>query len=66
LVGALLVGALGAWFGNEICRNDEVEDDCTGLILGGVVEGGGVGFLLGALIGGQFPKDVERQSADSS
>jgi hypothetical protein len=66
LVGALLVGALGAWFGNEICRNDEVEDDCTGLILRGGVGGGAAGFLLGALVGGQFPKHVEQQSADSS
>ena len=63
LVGALVVGAFGAWFGNEICRNDEVAGDCTGLILGGVVGGGGVGFLIGALIGGQFPKHAAEGSA---
>jgi hypothetical protein len=65
LVGALVLGAFGAWFGNEICRNDEVSNDCTGLVLGGVLGGGGVGFLIGALIGGQFPKHVADESADS-
>jgi hypothetical protein len=63
MVGALVLGAFGAWFGNEICRNDEVSDSCTGLILGGVVGGGGVGFLIGALIGGQFPKHPVEQAS---
>jgi hypothetical protein len=56
LVGALAVGAFGAWFGNEICRNSDTGGGCTGLTLGGALGGGVVGFLIGALIGGQFPK----------
>jgi hypothetical protein len=66
LVGGLLLGAFGAWFGNEICKNDDVADHCIGPILGGVVGGGAAGFLLGAFVGGQFPKHVQQQSADSS
>ena len=57
LVGALAVGAFGAWFGNEICRNsDDTGGGCTRAVLGGALGGGVLGFLLGALIGGQFPK----------
>jgi hypothetical protein len=56
LVGALAVGAFGAWFGNEICRNSDTGGGCTGLMLGGALGGGVLGFLIGALIGGQFPK----------
>ena len=56
LVGALAVGAFGAWLGNEICRNSDTGSGCTGLTLGGALGGGVLGFLIGALIGGQFPK----------
>ena len=56
LVGALAVGAFGVWLGNEICRNSDTASGCTGLALSGALGGGVLGFLIGALIGGQFPK----------
>jgi hypothetical protein len=56
LVGALAVGAFGAWLGSEICRNSDTGSGCTGVALGGALGGGVLGFLIGALIGGQFPK----------
>jgi hypothetical protein len=56
LVGALAVGAFGAWLGSEICQNSDTGSGCTGLTLGGALGGGVLGFLIGALIGGQFPK----------
>jgi hypothetical protein len=56
LVGALAVGAFGAWLGYEICQNSDTGNGCTGLTLGGALGGGVLGFLIGALIGGQFPK----------
>jgi hypothetical protein len=64
LVGALVLGAFGAWFGNEICTVLE-SGGCTRVIIGSVVGGGGVGFLIGALIGGQFPRRVAEETADS-
>jgi hypothetical protein len=57
MVGSLLLGAFGVWFGNEICRY--VEDGgngCAGFMIRGALGGGITGFLIGALIGGQFPK----------
>jgi hypothetical protein len=57
MVGSLLVGAFSVWFGNEICRY--VEDGgngCAGFMIRGAIAGGITGFLIGALIGGQFPK----------
>jgi hypothetical protein len=57
MVGSLLIGAFGTWFGYEICRY--VEDGgngCGGFMIRGALGGGITGFLIGALIGGQFPK----------
>jgi hypothetical protein len=59
MVGALLLGAFGTWFGYEICHETEAgsESGCMARsMLGGAIGGGGIGFLVGALIGGQFPK----------
>jgi hypothetical protein len=57
LVGAVVLGAFGVWFGNEICRNaDDISGSCARAMIGGGVGGGVLGFLIGALIGGQFPK----------
>ena len=65
IVGAVLVGAFGAWLGNEICRNSESgAASCTGAWVGGALGGGLFGFLTGALIGGQFPKQPKSAGAE--
>jgi hypothetical protein len=59
IVGAVALGAFGVWFGNEICQKTDAgsEEGCTARsVVGGAIVGGGLGFLIGALIGGQFPK----------
>ena len=67
LVGALLLGGFGVWFGYEICKNsDDTTRGCTGAVLGGGLGGGVIGFLIGALIGGQFPKDQKSAPAEST
>jgi hypothetical protein len=67
LVGALVVGAFGAWLGNEVCHNaDDLSESCTGAVIGGGLGGGILGFLIGALIGGQIPKHSASEPADST
>lgn len=69
IVGAVVLAALGIWFGNEICQKTEAGNDrgCTAaLVVGGALGGGGVGFLIGALIGGQFPKHPPSAPAEPS
>ena len=59
IVGGLALGAFGIWLGNEICQKTDAggEPGCTARsVVGGAIVGGGIGFLIGALIGGQFPK----------
>ncbi len=59
IVGAVLLGAFGIWFGHELCQETDAgqEKGCTAkAVAGGLLGGGGIGFLIGALIGGQFPK----------
>ena len=66
-MGALLLGGFGAWFGNEICRNfDESGNGCGGSLIRGALGGGITGFLIGALIGGQFPKHPNRAPPEPS
>jgi hypothetical protein len=65
VVGAVLLGAFGIWFGNELCQKTEAGQDngCTAkAVAGGLIGGGGLGFLIGALIGGQFPKHPPGQA----
>lgn len=69
IVGAVILGAFGIWFGNEICQETEAGNDggCAArAVVGGAIGGGGLGFLIGALIGGQFPKRPKRVSSDSA
>lgn len=67
LVGALVLGGLGVWLGNEICQNsDDTTASCTGAVIGGGLGGGILGFLIGALIGGQIPKHSVSEPADST
>jgi hypothetical protein len=64
IVGAVALGAFGIWFGNEICQKTDAggEPGCTAkAVVGGGILGGGLGFLIGALIGGQFPKGSPRE-----
>ena len=67
LVGALMLGAFGIWFGNEICQETEAGNNsgCTArAVVGGAVGGGALGFLIGALVGGQFPKHSPTEPAE--
>ena len=67
LVGALLLGGVGAWFANEFCRNfDESGNGCGGFAIRGALGGGITGFLIGALIGGQFPKHPKSAPSEPS
>jgi hypothetical protein len=67
IVGAVALGAFGVWFGNEICQETDAgsEEGCTARsIVGGAILGGGLGFLIGALIGGQIPKHSPSDAAE--
>jgi hypothetical protein len=59
LIGGVAMGVLGAVVGAGMCAEDET-DQSTGTCilagLGGAAIVGGVGFTVGALIGGLFPK----------
>ncbi len=56
LVGGVALGIFGGLVGHALCTNSDVRQTCTGPTLGSAVLGAGVGFVTGALIGGQFPK----------
>jgi hypothetical protein len=56
IVGALAAGAFLGWLAHGFCSYSESEGGCTGALVGGALGGGLIGFLTGALIGGQFPK----------
>jgi hypothetical protein len=65
-IGAVAVGALGALFGSGICQlSDNSSDGCIGLEVRGALGGGILGFLIGAFIGGQFPKHSAARPADA-
>jgi hypothetical protein len=53
-VGGIGLGVFGALHG--LCADSDVQHNCTGSTLGVGVLGAGVGFTVGALIGGQFRK----------
>jgi hypothetical protein len=59
LIGGVAMGVLGAVVGAGLCADDDT-DHSTGTCilagLGGAAIFGGVGFTVGALIGGLFPK----------
>jgi hypothetical protein len=69
IVGAVLLGVFSIWFFNELCQNTDAGADsgCSAkAVVGGALGGGGLGFLIGALIGGQFPKQASRAPDDSA
>jgi len=59
LIGAIGLGILTAVGFYGLCESS----NCTGALVTGAVGGGAVGFIVGALVGGQFPK---KESAPSS
>jgi predicted MFS family arabinose efflux permease len=52
LIGGIGLGALFAYEAGGLCESS----DCTKARLAVGLLGGGLGFIVGALIGGQFPK----------
>lgn len=56
VIGAVLLGILGAVLIDRICGDNSASEHCGTETVGGAVIGAGVGFAVGALIGGQFPK----------
>jgi hypothetical protein len=68
LVGGVASGVFFAWLIHGLCTYyDESRNPNCGLkLVGGAVFGGGLGFVLGALVGGQFPKGRQRASSDSA
>lgn len=57
-MGGVVLGALGALLIHGLCSDsDNGGEHCGTKAVGGAVLGAGVGFTLGALIGGQFPKN---------
>lgn len=67
VIGALAAGSLLAYLGYGLCTSgDTNQDGCGKALAGGALVGGGMGFLLGALLGGQFSKHLEKAPADSA
>ena len=58
LIGAAVLGAGGLALAAGLCNEDSGTDDCTGPIIGSALVLAGLGFTIGALIGGQLPKDA--------
>ena len=62
LIGGIVSGVLLGVFAQGMCAYAEGNTlNCGRALIGGVVVGGGMGFALGALIGGQFPKRPRQQ-----
>ena len=65
-VGGVAGGIFLAYLMYGLCGLDGPPTSCSGLLLGGGLIGGGAGFVLGALIGGQFPKHPRKAVTDSA
>jgi hypothetical protein len=57
LIGAALLGVVGVALAAGLCDDDSGVDSCAGPIAGTALLGVGLGFTIGALVGGQIPKD---------
>ena len=67
LIGGVAASIFVGLFAQGMCAYAEGSTRNCGLsLITGVVLGGGVGFGLGALVGGQFPKGRPRASSDSA
>ena len=58
LAGGIGLGVLGGVMGHGLCADNGVNENCTGSTLGMAALGAVLGFTVGALIGGFFPKRV--------
>ena len=56
LVGGLVGAVGGILLGRFVCGLDESNRSCAGYTVGGAVGGAALLAIIGALIGGQFPK----------
>jgi hypothetical protein len=66
VIGAVTVGAFGALLGSGICQlSENISHGCTGTVLGAALGGGLLGFVVGAFIGGQFPKHSAAEPGDT-
>jgi uncharacterized protein YcfJ len=56
LIGGLATGAALGFLMYALCSSSDNVRSCGGMTVGGVLLGGAIGAVAGALIGGQFPK----------
>ena len=64
LVGAVSIGAFMGYLVHGLCQDsDTTRGSCADELLRGALFGGLVGFGMGALVGGQFPKPPPQVSA---
>lgn len=55
--GAIVVGVTGALIGNDVCTtSDTPHATCAGSTIGFGLLGAAMGFVVGSMIGGLFPK----------
>jgi hypothetical protein len=68
LVGGVLSGVFLAWLVHGLCTyyDESINPNCGLKLVAGGVFGGGLGFVLGALVGGQFPKGRPGAPSDSA
>jgi hypothetical protein len=55
-IGGTVLGVLTGVLVAGLCEQSDIEQDCVFPTIGGALVGGALGFTVGALIGGQFPK----------
>jgi len=55
-IGAAVLGVLGIAVAAGLCSDSETHSSCFGPVVGSALLGAGVGFTVGALVGGRFPK----------
>lgn len=67
IIGAIMAGSFLAYLFHGLCASsDSSAPSCAGALVGGIVMGGGLGFISGALVGGQFDKNPKPAAADSA
>ncbi len=59
LIGGVATGAALGYLLYALCSSSDNVNGCGGTTVGGILLGGVIGGLAGALIGGQFPKGEE-------